>query len=208
MQNTKQSRLDIPSTSIHDTTSKSKRLRSFAAPKSEEERRLRVSSNLTTPYYSECILHSTLHSMEWKACCWSIQRWRTCRVSSMPCFGNEAIARSGHGSQQKKAEPLTIEEEELHVLWQKGLLGANNPQTLIVALNGLYFAIRRGWTSPSTITPLPNPTNWKTRTMPLPWVHRRCLQNRQRCLKGRKVKRKVVRHYNNPTNPKKAVGSQ
>ena len=55
------------------------------------------------------------------------------------------LQRSGHGSQKKKAEPLTIEEEEM--LWQKGLLGANNPQALVdsmVVLNGIYFALRNG----------------------------------------------------------------
>ena len=65
--------------------------------------------------------------------------FRVCLDSEM-----KRLQRSGLGSQKKKAEPLTIEEE---VLWQKGLLGANNPQALVdsmVVLNGLYFALRSG----------------------------------------------------------------
>lgn len=39
------------------------------------------------------------------------------------------LQREGHGSKIRKAEPLTLEEEE--VLWEKGLLGKSNPQALV-----------------------------------------------------------------------------
>ena len=55
------------------------------------------------------------------------------------------LQRSGIGSQKKKAEPLTIEEEEL--LWQKGFLCAKSPHALVdtmIVLNGLCFALRSG----------------------------------------------------------------
>ena len=51
----------------------------------------------------------------------------------------------GIGSKKKKAEPLTIEEEEL--LWQTGQLGDHSPQALIdtmLFMNGVYFALRSG----------------------------------------------------------------
>ena len=49
------------------------------------------------------------------------------------------------GTKKKKAEPITVEEEE--VLWQKGLLVDSNPQCLLdtmLFMNGLYFALRGG----------------------------------------------------------------
>ena len=60
------------------------------------------------------------------------------------CLDSEMkrLQKSGICSQKKKAEPLTIEEEEL--LWQKGLLGSNSPQALVdtmVVLNGLYLLL-------------------------------------------------------------------
>ena len=51
----------------------------------------------------------------------------------------------GLGSSQKQAEVITTEEEE-H-LWRTGVLGSDNPRTLIdtlLYLNGLYFALRAG----------------------------------------------------------------
>ena len=55
------------------------------------------------------------------------------------------LQRAGLGSRKKKAQPLTIAEEEL--LWSKGLLGSGSPQSLvdtIVLMNGIYFALRSG----------------------------------------------------------------
>ena len=50
--------------------------------------------------------------------------FRKCLDSEM-----KRIQRSGLGSQKRKAEALTEEEEE--ILWQKGLLGSCNAQALV-----------------------------------------------------------------------------
>ena len=49
------------------------------------------------------------------------------------------------GSKKRQAEALTIKDEE--VLWEKGLLRDDSPQTLLdtmIFCNGLYFALRSG----------------------------------------------------------------
>ena len=55
------------------------------------------------------------------------------------------LQRAGHGSKKGKAEPFTVEEEELH--WTKSLIGRANPQALVDTIfewNGIYFAFRSG----------------------------------------------------------------
>ena len=51
----------------------------------------------------------------------------------------------GIGSIKRKAEPLTVEEEE--ILWNKGILGDHSPQALLNTVffqNGVNFALRSG----------------------------------------------------------------
>jgi hypothetical protein len=53
------------------------------------------------------------------------------------------LQSAGYGSKTTKAEPFIEEEEK--ILWQTGLLGKSTPQALvdtILAMNGLYFALR------------------------------------------------------------------
>ena len=55
------------------------------------------------------------------------------------------LQAAGIGITQKKAEPITFEEEE--ILWEKGILGDATPQSLLdtmLYMNGLYFALRGG----------------------------------------------------------------
>ena len=52
---------------------------------------------------------------------------------------------AGIGSRARKAEPLTLEEEEM--LWKKGVLGDHSPHALLNTLfnqNGVNFALRSG----------------------------------------------------------------
>ncbi len=72
---------------------------------------------------------------------------RTVSSQNFECAWTEMkrLRNSGLGSKTKKAQPLSIEEEE--ILWQRGLLGKSNPQALfdtMVVMNGLYFALRSG----------------------------------------------------------------
>ena len=49
------------------------------------------------------------------------------------------------GAGQRKAEVISYEDEEL--IWEKGILGDNNPQSLLdtmLFMNGLYFALHGG----------------------------------------------------------------
>ena len=115
------------------------------------------------------------------------------------------LQRAGLGSKKKKAEPLTGEEEEL--LWTKGLLGSGSPQALVdtmVIMNGIYFALRSGSeqrqlrSDPCQIEVVENPGEH-----PYLVYTEDISKNRPGGLKGRKLKTKIVRHYDNPQNPER-----
>ena len=119
---------------------------------------------------------------------------RVCLDSEM-----KRLQKSGLGSKTRKAEPLTIEEEEL--LWSKGLLGGGSPQALVdsmLVMNCLYFALRSGskhrqlHADPCQIT-LHEQSNNR------PYIED-ISKNRSGGLKGRKLKPKIVQHHSNTKN--------
>ena len=111
----------------------------------------------------------------------------------------------GIGSKRRQAEPLTVEEEEL--LWQKGLLGSNSPQTLldtILFMNGMYFALRSGSehrqlrNDPCQIE-LVEREGERSYLRYTEYVSK----NKPGGLKGRKTKPKIVLHHANEHNPER-----
>lgn len=93
----------------------------------------------------------SLSDMPWtrvcSACCWQIRNWnlqqpRVCNVPRYPWPWMKDLKATGN-FELKQAEPITGEVEDL--LWQKGLLGDSNQQTLLDTLVfyiALYFALR------------------------------------------------------------------
>ena len=114
------------------------------------------------------------------------------------------LQRCGLGSRRKKAKPISPEEEE--VLWQKGVLGSCNPQSLdtMLYMCGLYFALRnigehrqvRFHQSQIQLVERPGERSYLQYTEDVS-------KNRQGGLKNRKLKLKVVIHYANDQNPER-----
>ena len=119
------------------------------------------------------------------------------------CLDSEMkrLQRAGLGSQKKKAEPLTEEEEE--VLWNKGNLGCKTPQALVdtvLFMNGVYFALRSG-SEHRQLRSEPCQIEVEGQRSYLKYTED-ISKNRSGGLKGRKLKPKVVSHYNNPQTHK------
>ena len=109
----------------------------------------------------------------------------------------------GIGTRVRKAEIITIEEEEL--LWEKGLLGDKTAQSLldtIIFLCGLFFALRSGKEycqlrrSPCQIRLVER----EGQRAYLEYTED-LSKNHLGGLKGRKIAPKVVRHHDNPCDP-------
>ena len=110
------------------------------------------------------------------------------------------LQAAGLGSEKWKAEPLTHEEEE--ILWTKGLLGSHNPQAIVntvLFMKGIYFALRNGDEHRQLRS---KPCQIHVIREPGKRPHLRYIEdiskNRPGGLKGRKLKSKVVQHYDNP----------
>ena len=113
------------------------------------------------------------------------------------------LQRSGLGSKRRQAEPLTIDEEEL--LWTKGLLGSNSPQTLvdtIFFMNGIYFALRSG-AEHRQLRHDPCQIELFERSGERSYLKytEDLSKNKPGGLKGRKMKPKVVLHHANEKDP-------
>ena len=111
----------------------------------------------------------------------------------------------GIGAVQRKAEPITFEDEE--ILWSKRILGDNTPQSLLdtmLYMNGLYFALRGGREhrnlrhKPSQIHLIEKPGE-RSYLMYVEDISK----NHPGGLKGRKIKPKVVYHYANTERPER-----
>ncbi len=115
------------------------------------------------------------------------------------------LRAAGIGTVRKQAEPITMDEED--VLWEKGLLGDKNAQTLVdtmLYMNGLYFALRGGREhrnlryKPSQIQLVEKPGE-----RPYLLYTEDLSKNHPGGLKGRQVKPKCVKHHANIENPKR-----
>jgi len=111
----------------------------------------------------------------------------------------------GLGTKKRKAEVITCEDEE--AMWEKGILGDSNPQSLLntmVYMNGLYFALRGGKEhrqlrhQPSQITLVEKPGE-----KPYLLYNEDVSKNHPGGLKDRKNKQKIVMHHANLENPKR-----
>ena len=109
----------------------------------------------------------------------------------------------GLGCNPKKADPISVEEEEL--LWSTGALGESSPQTLVdtmVYMCGLFFALRSG--SEHRQLRMDNIKLFeKPGDSEVPYlVYTECVsKNHQGGLKHRKLKPKRVVHHANTENP-------
>ena len=111
----------------------------------------------------------------------------------------------GIGTAQRKAEPITFEEEEL--LWQKGILGDSSPQSLLDTMfymNGLYFALRGG-KEHRNLRHEPSQIQLVEKLGERPYLLYRedVSKNHPGGLRGRKIKPKVVEHHDNIQKPER-----
>ena len=110
------------------------------------------------------------------------------------------LTATGTGTVKRKAEPLSSSDEEQ--MWQMGLLGSDNPQTLIdtmIFMCGLYFALR----SRQEHRSLQMDQIQLIESCDHPYLvyTENASKNHTGGLRHRKVKPKIVTHYANKENP-------
>ena len=115
------------------------------------------------------------------------------------------LQAEGVGSKRKQAETLTEEEE--NILWDKGLLGDKNPQTLldtIIFYNGLFFALR-SWQEHRQLRRDPCQIEVVEHAGERPFLRytEDISKNHPGGLKGRKTTPKLVLHHANTENPQR-----
>ena len=113
------------------------------------------------------------------------------------------LQSEGYGTKTKQAEVLTEEDED--ILWEKGILGSENPQSLlnsVIFYNGLYFTLCSGrehrqlQSHPCHIEIVEHPCQW-----PYLSYSKDVSKNHQGELKGQNIKPKVEIHHSNDSNP-------
>ena len=110
------------------------------------------------------------------------------------------LTATGTGSVKQKAEPLSSSDEEQ--MWQRGLLGSDNPQTLIdtmIFMCSLYFALRSGQEHHSL--QMDQIQLIESCDHPYLVYTENASKNHTGGLRHRKVKPKIVTHYANKENP-------
>ena len=109
------------------------------------------------------------------------------------------LTAAGVGVKKKKAEPLSLKDED--ELWQQGLLGNQDAQTLvdtIIFMCGLYFALRSGQEHRSLVIDQIQVIDCEH---PYLIYTENVSKNHSGGLSHRKVQPKVVTHYSNKENP-------
>ena len=113
------------------------------------------------------------------------------------------LQEKGLGSKLKQAEPITEKEEE--ILWEKGELGDHTPQSLLntmVYMNSVYFALRSG-KEHRNLRFSPSQNNIVENDEDRAYVEyvEDMSKNHPGGLKGRRMKRKAVKHHANIIKP-------
>ena len=115
------------------------------------------------------------------------------------------LRASGLGVKKRQAEPITIEEE--NTLWEKGVLGESDPQTLldtVLFLCGIHFALRSGQEHRSLkLSQFELQTDEDGSSFLL--YTENTSKNNQGGLSHRKVKSKSVSCYENKSNPQRCL---
>ena len=115
------------------------------------------------------------------------------------------LRSSGLGVKRKQAEPISIEDE--NALWEKGLLGERDPQTLLdtmLFLCGIHFALRSGQEHRSLRVSQFDIQTHEAGSASLIYTEN-VSKNNQGGLLHRKVKAKKVACYSNTSNPDRCL---
>ena len=125
--------------------------------------------------------------------------------SRRPRWRDEKAVFLGPGCQKRQAEPITVEKK--NILWEKGVLGEHDPQTLLdtlLFLCGIHFALRSGQEHRNLQLSQFEIQSDKEGSECLIYTEN-VSKNNQGGLSHRKVKPKTVTCYSNKTNPQRCL---